>query len=289
MTSKPHSVHPHAGGENSPRFRSGCREVRFTPTRVGKTYTYPPRCNHLAVHPHAGGENQDRHTRTQPLPRFTPTRVGKTFSRYIYETDDCGSPPRGWGKRVVVVPKDVVNRFTPTRVGKTTTAGTTASTPSVHPHAGGENVGIRMARDSIHSVHPHAGGENDAELVHVVGLLGSPPRGWGKLSLNHSARVPTPVHPHAGGENVTICRYPHRLAVHPHAGGENSAPALSALALPRFTPTRVGKTPHCGGLLSLHSGSPPRGWGKPCKRKRNRKISRAHLHTPGECLGSTVV
>ena len=71
------AVHPHAGGENGDDQLAVCQadgspprgwgkrppvsrsilEVRFTPTRVGKTISMPSQFRHPAVHPHAGGEN----------------------------------------------------------------------------------------------------------------------------------------------------------------------------------------------------------------------------------------
>ena len=93
----PATVHPHACGENDgvfaailieagspPRVWGKLRHghqvrlvLRFTPTRVGKTWRQPVQLVRPAVHPHACGEN------------FLNVRTGKTF---------CGSPPRVWGK-----------------------------------------------------------------------------------------------------------------------------------------------------------------------------------------------
>ena len=152
-------VHPHAGGENyirpsdvvvahgSPprgwgkrcrRYRSRCRS-RFTPTRVGKTYSLSAGQAGLSVHPHAGGENAGLPYLRGDRLRFTPTRVGKTNrgpsgmpvnsvhphaggeNTWIPFTarDISGSPPRGWGKPITFIQAGQSSRFTPTRVGKT--------------------------------------------------------------------------------------------------------------------------------------------------------------------------
>ena len=152
-------VHPHACGENGvARFRfafgSGspprvwgkrrlqyCKptQMRFTPTRVGKTLalddnlaafrftptrvgkTGRPDASSLScpVHPHACGENATTCAPSMPTTRFTPTRVGKTCHGLVLGLLQGGSPPRVWGKP---------------RLG----AGARAWCP-VHPHACGEN------------------------------------------------------------------------------------------------------------------------------------------------------
>ena len=71
------------------------------------------------VHPHAGGENSPLCSAVQVLLRFTPTRVGKTQPVVGCPCDACGSPPRGWGKRLRPLVGEGLPRFTPTRVGKT--------------------------------------------------------------------------------------------------------------------------------------------------------------------------
>ena len=53
-------------------------EVRFTPTRVGKTAVALEVRKARSVHPHAGGENGHVFDKLVGLGRFTPTRVGKT-------------------------------------------------------------------------------------------------------------------------------------------------------------------------------------------------------------------
>ena len=213
------TVHPHAGGENS-RFlhvqaaTAGSPPrgwgklaivavwqdaVRFTPTRVGKTWSPALRRGWYPVHPHAGGENASSCTSTQTAWRFTPTRVGKTsscrnkFLRYSVHPhaggeNVCrlslslaasvhphaggenglsmfprrpviGSPPRGWGKRRHRRLAQRRERFTPTRVGKTKCQTVTSAGKTVHPHAGGENCWWPLPDN---------------------GISGSPPRGWGK-------------------------------------------------------------------------------------------------------------
>ena len=111
-------VHPHTRGENvgigcytggvvgSPPRAWGKPEaclhkkpdLRFTPTRVGKTSVLDALNDGLTVHPHARGENDA--TAAADLQLF-------------------GSPPRAWGKPIVRLIYAIPLRFTPTRVGKT--------------------------------------------------------------------------------------------------------------------------------------------------------------------------
>jgi len=71
-----------------------------------------------------------------------------------------GPSPRGWGKRGLIGPDDVLGRAIPTRVGKTSLDSLPARVGAGHPHAGGEN---------------NVGG-GDSRI-----LDGPSPRGWGKL------------------------------------------------------------------------------------------------------------
>ena len=131
-------VHPHACGENARRRRRSLlalgspprlwgklahllasgRGLRFTPTLVGKTdFPDMPLCV-SGVHPHACGEN----SRTE----------GRLDSQ-------GGSPPRLWGKPILVLQGVHHKRFTPTLVGKTNFLERSLPMFEVHPHACGEN------------------------------------------------------------------------------------------------------------------------------------------------------
>ena len=248
------TVHPHACGENAagstPSIESAGspprvwgkrgnspsvhRGGRFTPTRVGKTCMAAPKSRPVAVHPHACGENV-------PL--------------WFRALAKIGSPPRVWGKHVLSLSQMRQCRFTPTRVGKT---------PAI----------IRWVR--MWSVHPHACGENSSAMVVVSASTGSPPRVWGKRVyrakiLSRGRFTPTRV-------GKTTAAGPSRptITVHPHACGENggarpgfggaggSPPRVWGKRVrrqilgerPRFTPTRVGKTPICSASRSSSSVHP---------------------------------
>ncbi len=171
--------------------------------------------------------------------RFTPTRVGKTK-----QSDHDREP----------------GRFTPTRVGKTLHPASYTASPSVHPHARGEN--------------------------HMVGLgsgtlSGSPPRAWGKLAppcdRSHGRRfTPTRV-----GKTAHSTRWAPRAPVHPHARGENPARRRPRPHCQRFTPTRVGKTNALVTLLGGLRFTPTR-VGKTCWCRPTGAKWTVHPHARGE-------
>ena len=208
-----------------------------------------------------------------------------------------GSPPRGWGKHltpplrdykctvhphaggenaIVGIHGSLVPRFTPTRVGKTWGSGIGRTRGTVHPHAGGENI--------------HSPGKLEA-------VIGSPPRGWGKLAAlwqeRHQSRfTPTrvgkthlralarggeTVHPHAGGENITLDGRATPVFGSPPRGWGKLHTHRGRRVGVRFTPTRVGKTGHAHADRELSGGSPPRGWGKLAFR---RNLRGCHRFTP---------
>jgi len=130
--------HPHARGENrSPLTDSGCpagtsprawgklvmqsmsrSRGRNIPTRVGKTEhparSLPPD----PEHPHARGEN----------PLFLQ-----------FQSEQCGTSPRAWGKLHLILETMQKSRNIPTRVGKTYYSGIVERCTAEHPHARGEN------------------------------------------------------------------------------------------------------------------------------------------------------
>src|SRR5579871_5050209 len=132
------------------------------------------------------------------------------------------------------------------------------------------------------SVHPHACGENGSLPSALPALRGPPPRPSRKRvgPVQPGARhryTPTPV----GKTRPTIAASP-RFAVHPHACGENCAPSgtsppqsgtpprlwgkrippSTVFVVRRYTPTPVGKTYHGVASYPSQAGTPPRLWGK---------------------------
>ncbi|KAF0093300.1 MAG: hypothetical protein E1N59_2992 [Puniceicoccaceae bacterium 5H] len=174
----------------------------------------------------------------------------------------------------------IICRSIPTRVGNTCRSFSSASTNSVHPHAGGEYA---------------------CWMRSALTCSGPSPRGWGILKgephYNDKPRsIPTRV---GNTNNSLLCLA--LISVHPHAGGEYTdgphiasvrvGPSPRGWGIPgsrqvgpitdRSIPTRVGNTPvplekkpsrtvhpHAGGeyassrVASPRSYGPsPRGWG----------------------------
>ena len=132
-------VHPHVRGEHpnygvsvlqddgsSPRAwgtlrtsRSGDKSHRFIPTCVGNTMALLAMFNHTPVHPHVRGEHTTTH-----------------LAMVVY----CGSSPRAWGTRILVISRHDVRRFIPTCVGNTPCRPGLVHRRTVHPHVRGEHL-----------------------------------------------------------------------------------------------------------------------------------------------------
>ena len=121
------------------RMLSGPYCCGFTPTCVGKTPSSIRAGQALRVHPHVCGEDNLPFAATAGTP---------------------GSPPRVWGRRIIVIFLVRHCRFTPTCVGKTLSSSGFAIT---------------------HWVHPHVCGEDICRRIKALGEDGSPPRVWGRL------------------------------------------------------------------------------------------------------------
>ncbi len=161
-----------------------------------------------------------------------------------------GSPPRLWGKRFHIAVGRDARRFTPTPVGKTRAVGIAAAGVAVHPHACGENVrwyrlggyrsrftptpvgktGALHRASPVIPVHPHACGENTAMRRSQSGERGSPPRLWGKLSVDQGYQIGEGSPPRLWGKRLSSAKSASRLPVHPHACGENPSVIIVILS-----------------------------------------------------------
>ena len=133
------SVHPHPRGEDSlslsihyplsgspppawgrhPYIQLDICQMRFTPTRVGKTTCQGRTSRTLTVHPHPRGEDRIM----------------------VYCPDaSTGSPPPAWGRQQRPALTCTGWRFTPTRVGKTPSISDRQPSYAVHPHPRGEDI-----------------------------------------------------------------------------------------------------------------------------------------------------
>ncbi len=235
-----------------------------------------------SVHPHTRGESGPCSDLPEGNGRFTPTLVGKANCSATTSGPHCGSPPHSWGKlnalfghivRMTVhphtrgesgnclPPPPPPSRFTPTLVGKAPFAGSfEGSTFGSPPHSWGKHVEkivilcydrftptlVGKASHCDHSaetrlVHPHTRGESGC--------------------IRSRSLLITSVHPHTRGESASWRSVSFLgFGSPPHSWGKLAVPDW-VTAVPRFTPTLVGKAPRrC------------RGW-SPCP---------VHPHTRGE-------
>src|SRR5579862_944724 len=159
-----HPVHPHTRGEDilfrwrrrnvsgspphawgRPMAAAASRfQIRFTPTRVGKTHAARRRLWPQTVHPHTRGED---------------------FFAGIGGWPHAGSPPHAWGRLESFRRAWRARRFTPTRVGKTYPIGFAFALMSVHPHTRGEDPVKPWLRRGHHGSPPHAWGRRPERQV----------------------------------------------------------------------------------------------------------------------------
>ena len=148
---------PHVWG-NLPLPLQKIRLLRFTPTRVGKSFKLRAASNLAAVHPHTCGEISHTSAIVSALSgspphvwgnptwllayvgcyRFTPTRVGKSCDAAYCIAAKAGSPPHVWGNHLALQTQALLVRFTPTRVGKSSFMQFWMARATVHPHTCGE-------------------------------------------------------------------------------------------------------------------------------------------------------
>ena len=232
------SVHPHARGDDTCQLGVGHRQRRFTPTPVGTTDSFVLTNALSSVHPHARGDDT-----------FVPAGA----------TSATGSPPRPWGRRLIVAASGQSIRFTPTPVG-TTRWRTGRRWPGSPPRPWGRlrNFGLHPVpfrftptpvgttlpdrHTAIRaSVHPHARGDDICGVEIRAPGIGSPPRPWGRRVPvpGRQARkrfTPTPV-----GTTLAKPVARENPSVHPHARGDDWFP---------------------NGTTATRLGSPPRPWGR---------------------------
>ncbi len=192
-----------------------------------------------SVHPYACGENVGGE---KPLERA------------------AGSPPCVWGKLDAVASYERLGRFTPTRVGKTSPPPGSIASPTVHPHACGENGPTWICSASTAGSPPRVWGKRLVDAWNAFVRRFTPTR-VGKTLLVPGIVLGQAVHPHACGENRSADGRRSRRSVHPHACGENRGGREGRRR-------RTGSPPRVWGKRSdapdrcLATGSPPRVWGK---------------------------
>ena len=270
---------PRAWGRRNDRRRK-VSDYRFTPTCVGTAQTATPQGQPHPVHPHVRGDGR-------PSGRSDLHRHG--------------SPPRAWGRLVVVVLHVLRHRFTPTCVGTARGRSLGGLSLPVHPHVRGDGAMVHTSenasigspprawgrrspsgltaaasrftptcvgtaqRDRPHlgqsAVHPHVRGDGEAALALAEAVGGSPPRAWGRLNRRELAIADIRFTPTCVGTAGAPSQITSMRSVHPHVRGDGSNGGA--------------------GFRDAH-GSPPRAWGR---RHAIGRGSTGHRFTP-TCVGT---
>ena len=186
---------------------------------------------------------------------------GENSSKAPIGSNETGTPPRAWGKRVPLAVEGKLFRYTPTCVGKTLF------------------IVVRFKRKKVH---PHVRGENLQPRFMTWATSGTPPRAWGKLSRYYPECQRIRYTPTCVGKTRDHGSRPGSWRGTPPRAWGKRCDALSAVPVKRYTPTCVGKTagselglpafavhPHVRGENSggqnttfAPTGTPPRAWGK---------------------------
>ena len=134
-----------------------------------------------------------------------------------------GSPPRGRGKVFLTDLVRVVVRITPAQAGKSRRCCLPGSPRRDHPRVGGEKVALQAA---------------------LNGLIGSPPRGRGKVTLTYYYRQLERITPAWAGKSNLLGQSPWKSEDHPRVGGEKHQDESSVMELQGSPPRGRGKGPH---------------------------------------------
>ncbi len=201
----PCAVHPHTRGEHRTIFAlvtedsgssphawgthgasvSSTIELRFIPTRVGNTLSYPYASQSGPVHPHTRGEHATFHSPA---------------------TSATGSSPHAWGTPFRLTHFNRERRFIPTRVGNTPAAYPPRRRTPVHPHTRGEHGVASSICASSFGSSPHAWGTR-LKLMGRFNLIRFIPTRVGNTWYYHRTDRRAAVHPHTRGEHHE--RMPH--------------------------------------------------------------------------------
>ena len=153
---------------------------------------------------------------------------GEKLSCPVHGHHHKGSPPRGRGKGLRLLPADTTVRITPAWAGKSTTTA--------------------INRD-LNGDHPRVGGEKLALTGNAPVKMGSPPRGRGKDIVVKGHSSGEGITPAWAGKSSSISEVSSRMRDHPRVGGEKRVPSMIFSAAGGSPPRGRGKV-MWGGLLA---------------------------------------
>ena len=153
--------------------------IRNTPTGVGKTTRSGAPRGASRNHPHGRGED------------FCIVRSATA----LLET-----PPRAWGRPLVVELGRLEKRNTPTGVGKTCQKLLKIAIIEKHPHGRGEDRSARVRAWVVSETPPRAWGR-PTSVYFWRGVFGNTPTGVGKTGFSTTEFARCWKHPHGRGED----------------------------------------------------------------------------------------
>ena len=177
-----------------------------------------------------------------------------------------GSPPRGRGKGVLIFPRRAAVGITPAWAGKRRRAGGGTPARQDHPRVGGEKKMYRTAGACF---------------------SGSPPRGRGKVAVDHFLHSAAGITPAWAGKSRSYSRETPQGWDHPRVGGEKR-PVRDAHIKAEGSPPRGRGKDIDQGEVCLQVGITPAWAGKRISRSSRRRWWRDHPRVGGEKLFGTV-
>ncbi len=258
------------------------------------------RCGPRA-HPRVGGDGP-RSAHTRPRQGGSPPRGRGRPAVAGGHADGLGSPPRGRGRRRFSLSAIVARGLTPAwagtaprpalsmvRTGLTPAwAGTALAGghPSrdarAHPRVGGDGdfpSGRSAGRPA--RAHPRVGWDGDADGIDEPPMLGSPPRGRGRLALVRLPGIERGLTPAWAGTAIPWCNVASACGAHPRMGGDGTG-------RPTGTKAGVGSPPHGRGRRRTPHGHQGRSgltpaWAGTARRPgRAARRRRAHPRVGGD-------
>ena len=116
-------------------------------------------------------------------------------------------------------------------------------------------------RQSKHSKHPHVHGEDELQEISVMRLLETPPRAWGRPSVNICSRREAGNTPTCMGKTILAATAGKYAWKHPHVHGEDTVASSATVSWKE---------------------TPPRAWGRLCGNSNDGVASVKHPHVHGE-------
>ncbi len=191
------------------------------------------------------------------------------------------TPPRAWGRQLLIQMASLMITNTPTGVGKTVKHLISGSSLREHPHGRGEDRRWIPSRKSHSETPPRAWGR-PLHGKYPPGKTGNTPTGVGKTHQGQPGAERRKKHPHGRGEDADQPDIAGQQEETPPRAWGRRAPGRSTSLLSRNTPTGVGKTaqpelcsrpqwkhPHGRGedgkapwVPGSGEETPPRAWGR---------------------------